>query len=361
MIMKNRNKETAPFENLDSFLDTLFNVAGVLIIFLIMIQLSASSMMKTMNNELKNKQTVMASINSSREKLTKESARNTQTKKEISSLADVTSSMQTNVNSQKKELSTSEIELSASTKALKKSLHQLGFNEGKNNASEINRRGDQAKKYAELNEELMTKLKEFSAAQRSLNDTRLTVSSQNEIRVPIPRDPPIGSKGIWFYCRYGKIASLKSSQPLIKQFREKVQPLAPFPLEGSFSEIRRQARLIKEHFGVNPISNDYMYLDFSKVGYFSPRVKADGKGDDEKTILTNNSLFKVSLNNYDSGFYHLKFLVWEDSFPVYLEARAIADKLGYKCGWEPITNDRDSVISLNRGLYPVSSFSKNID
>ena len=60
--MKNRGKENSPFENLDSFLDTLFNVAGILIIFLIIVQISASGAMSAMNHELDDQQSVQTSV-----------------------------------------------------------------------------------------------------------------------------------------------------------------------------------------------------------------------------------------------------------------------------------------------------------
>ena len=51
--MKSRNKENDPFNNLDSFLDTLFNVAGILIIFLIMsLLLKAAQLLPMMINLL---------------------------------------------------------------------------------------------------------------------------------------------------------------------------------------------------------------------------------------------------------------------------------------------------------------------
>ena len=397
--MKNRNKENGPFNNLDSFLDTLFNVAGILIIFLIMIQLSASGMMETMDDELKNKQIVLDSINSSRVKLAKASARNSQVAGDISTITGKAASMEDKVESLKHAIAASEVELENLAGNLKKSLLRLGIEAGEHWESDLLNRAnqageyaelferlenkgkelkeaqralrvDEAKKYVEAHKELESKRKELAKALKALKETRLLHSNKYEIRVPILRDPPIGSTAIWLYCRYGKIAPASYSKSLAQKFFKEVRAVMPVEADGDLADpnfnppifaTRTQAKLIKEHFGLAPISNDYLRLSFDQEGYVAFRVNPRGKGDDEKSILKQNSRFKDYLNKYNPDSHHLKFLVWEDSFPVYLEARAIADGLGYKCGWQPAVAWQDNVITLNQRLYPTRRWKQEID
>lgn len=359
--MKNRRTENSPFENLDSFLDTLFNVAGILIIFLIIVQISASGAMSAMNHELMDQESVQAEVDAAREELVQETANAHKLQGELQGLTHLNTSFQAQASSLKQEDEDLSAKLSASSDALKASLNQLGLGGSRTNATAIDVLIKQTKEYAKIRGDLEKKLNELNATRKSMKETRLKVSAKNEIRVPIPRDPPIGSREIWFYCRYGKIVPAELCVPLSHRFHKEVQAILPHKLDDPMNATRTQAQLIQEHFRLNPISNDYMRLDFSKEGYVAKRVKPDGKGDDDKSILKDKSHFKRFLQNRGAYAFHLKFLVWEDSFPVYLEARSIADQLGYKSGWEPVTNDQDPVTTLNRFLYPTRAWKKNID
>jgi hypothetical protein len=368
--MKNRGKENSPFENLDSFLDTLFNVAGILIIFLIIVQISASGAMSAINHELDDQQSVQTSVTLAREKLVQETANARELQGELHGLTNQNAPLQTQAISLKKEHEDLLVELNASSTALNATLNQLGLSGSKTNATVISDLIEQANEYSKIKGDLAKELKKLNASRKSMKETRLKVSAKNEIRVPIPRDPPIGSRVIWFYCRYGKIVPTKSSFSLARNFFKEVQAIISIKPKGDFDvttfnprifATRTQAKLIREHFILNPISNDYLRLSFDKEGYVAFRVNPQGKGDDEKSILKQDSHYKECLKKFGPDSHHIKFLVWEDSFPVYLEARAIADRLGFKCGWEPTMAWKDNVITLNERLYPTFAWKKNID
>ncbi len=84
------------------------------------------------------------------------------------------------------------------------------------------------------------------------------------------------------------------------------------------------------------ISNMYIIQYYAKV--FTP--KPNSKGEDATQIEKENSKFQRELKKFDPEKHHILFIVRTDSFPVFHTARRIADKKGFKIGWEPYETDK---------------------
>jgi hypothetical protein len=63
---------------------------------------------------------------------------------------------------------------------------------------------------------------------------------------------------------------------------------------------------------------------------YTPR---DGKGETVEDITAGRSFYRLEVRKMEPGEY-ARFLVWPDSFDVYLAARDIADEFDVAAGWE---------------------------
>ena len=79
------------------------------------------------------------------------------------------------------------------------------------------------------------------------------------------------------------------------------------------------------------IQNDNLVLDF----------RDSARGESIESLINGNSNFENQLKNEISPENNwIEFRVWDDSFEIYLAARRITDRYGYRAGWIPFATDQ---------------------
>jgi len=164
-------------------------------------------------------------------------------------------------------------------------------------------------------------------------------------RLPDPRPPPDGSRAIAFFCRYGRIVAVDIDA-----------------MQGALREGIREA-LGEDRM---PQPDDWPWLinlfdkQFTGSEGVSWRVRAGEQGTlfadvrwDEKEqgegrleLELAESAYRRVLSGHSPRNRYARYYVWSDSFEIYLEARYLAEAEGFPVSWMAVSSDLDVGIEL---------------
>ncbi len=171
--------------------------------------------------------------------------------------------------------------------------------------------------------------------------------SERVVRLPDPRPPPRGAEEINFFCRYERInhASLpRLFSALDSGWRESIGanswdqniPRSEF---GRVIDFFRQRKV-----------GDGPYRWMVRPDRRGARIEAvlqwddPGAGLTAKDLRDEHSSFAIRLQSLRKDSHYLRFYVWGDSFEVYLAARRIAEDAGFAVGWRVFPTEMDPVV-----------------
>ncbi|MGH0037142.1 MAG: hypothetical protein ACQGVK_19130 [Myxococcota bacterium] len=170
--------------------------------------------------------------------------------------------------------------------------------------------------------------------------------SERVVRLPDPRPPPQGATEINYFCRYGRMnaahfqrifgalrsgfAEVTGAQPWDREV-----PVEELPRIASYFDSRRVGDGIYR-WGVRPDSSN-MRLEFI-LRWADTKV-----GLSDKDLRDPHSRYAMRLQTLDPEEHYLLFYVWSDSYEVYLTARRIAEDAGFRVGWRAWPADLDPV------------------
>lgn len=163
-------------------------------------------------------------------------------------------------------------------------------------------------------------------------------------RLPDPRTPPRGARQVPVLCRYGRCSLLDYAG---------MNAMLSRGIEDALGVDRRPARddvpWLRNLFAKKRIGSGNFYWGFRES---SGDILADilwsdvGHGETLVELARPGSELVQSLSEIDRGGHYLRFYVWNDSFEVYLEARYVAEQLGWEIGWLPIDGNEEVGINL---------------
>lgn len=134
------------------------------------------------------------------------------------------------------------------------------------------------------------------------------------VRLPDPRAAPVGAARVEFACREGRVAHLDTAL-LLQRHRQGLGDSADARGFRLVERIEGGRRLLLLEPGSNAV------------------------GETRTEIAQPGSEFLRVLNGLTRERHYVRFLVWNDSFAVYHEARRIVESAGVSVGW----------MALNRG------------
>ena len=325
--MKRKRKDDAG--SLDSLLDTITTVVGILIILLIVVQLGADSAVNRIVEERK-KEDAEAMM----EERTK------RFEKQRQDLLDEKKKVQEKLASENKsqakliqEISQLENELAAKKKAMPPAPPKL------QNLRQEKTKLDNDKKAIELK---VKKVKGLLA--KAPKPSGQTLSK--EVSLPDPKPAPPKAKPFRFLCRGGKIFPLDDPR-LINRVTQEIQKAGIKPNKAK----EYDGKKIIAHFAKvkpgDPFFHAKPRIDGSKRIIFDLQKKS-AAGEDEEALVKPNSKYLAALKTISPKTHYLQFEVFEDSFAAYLSARDLASKRNFPAGWKPVSRgpDTDSTLGL---------------
>lgn len=311
--------------SLDSLLDTMTNVVAILVILLIVTQLGVSDAVKRIAQQ----NPVDPELVAKTAKTVKRDKNRLQT---LKALAVATPESPEDLENQLKNVNTN-------IEAAKKQLADL---EKKNKTILLLAQAQETQKSKQadlekLNKEIQVKLEEIQQVEAQLEKIPVRTGAPTEVvNLPNPRSAPPGSKPFLVLIKNQRVFPLD-----LETFRKQAEVKA--------EQIITRAKLNRDpKSGIDP-SKFLSLFNKQKLrnAFFEVTMKANGptpvlvfqpierKGFEQKLLTNRSGPFWKSLAATDNTKFYMSFVVWSESFEVYLTARKVCSELGFAAGWSP--------------------------
>jgi hypothetical protein len=325
---------------LDSLLDTMTNVVGILVMVLIAAQLGVKDAVdRIADSELVDP-----------EKLE-------ETREELQLSRDQRDAIQSQLDSMKPQDS---IETKVQLADLRRKLQQtrsqivsenktanqfaVKIEADKKKAAEASKKikaiADSKKARDRLQAELKGALENEAKLKALLEDTPVQEAPPAKVvTLPDPRPAPDGARQVTFLCANNRIYPI-SADDWRDSLRKKAEFLvAAKRLDGGPAIGVNKDRFMTEFKKANRrnMRDDFLEVELYATGIY-PRLRFTPKknaGATEKEVLNPRSRFQRMLSVLDKSKYYASFVVLPDSYEVYLAARSVAAEKQLLAGWSP--------------------------
>ena len=336
MAVKRRSNDDDDDGGLDSLLDTMTNVVGILVLVLIVTQLNVKNVV---DQVIKESKVDAEQVEQVKQKLAEVKKDEEELERILISPEEIDSERQKEELQKKKELLERRKKLIAE-KEKQKNDYALKIEDDKQKAKENKKKiADTKAKRAELETLISTSLEKRATLKAQLARTpKRQAPSDIKVSIPNPRPPPEGAKQVPIICVGNKVYPLN-----IDIFRKKAElrakeiiaraRIAKDPVKGydpqRFSSFWNRLKDQDDLFDVEYYVQDNRHLRLK----FVPR---DGRGGTDRQLVNPRSKIRSQyLNQLDPTKYYARFYVLPDSYDVYLTARRLFNKNNILSGWDP--------------------------
>jgi len=338
-MARRKSNTSATGANMDSLLDALTNVVGILVIVLVAVQLSSQEAAQRMEE-------MIAQIDPAEQERIKQAAKDSEAKLEEMKLALQTESDKEKIDPDKLLAILQEDVAAAELKAKKDLL-----------AAEAAEKEAEEKKLAaeKLRRSLMAQLatleekeKEFTVSKIDLlakleNMPTLNAPPPKEVRPPTPKDIPRNKDGNALLQERKVLVSNGKVIPFVdpgKQMETAIKNRLKIIIdknkidvgEGNYISNESQAMKLIDEFNKDPAKNKYFDLKLVRAGrqIRVEIVPTEECGEEPEKAV--RGIFGTVLRNMQ-GKWYLRYLVEPDSFETYMAMRKVTDSSGFYAGW----------------------------
>ena len=324
---------------LDSLLDTMTNVVGILVLVLIATQLGV----KDAVSRIADSDVVdPAMIEAAREKLLLTKEQRQAVEAQLSDLKPVDdSAIQVQLADLRRKLDETKVHVDHE----KTVANQFSLK-----IQEDTKKADAAKKQIQdiadvkvqreaLQVDLTKVLEEEAKLKAMLDDTPVQEAPPPKVvTLPDPRPAPEGAREATFLCVNNRVYPIAADD-----WRDTVRKKTEFIVDsrhlgGGPAVGVNEEKFMKEFKKLNRrLTDDFFEVEIYAAGIY-PRLKfipKENGGADEDEVLKPRSRFQKMLFVIDKNKYYAHYIVLPDSYEVYLAARAISDQAGLLSGWDP--------------------------
>jgi len=326
--------------SLDSLLDTMTNVVGILVILLAVTQLGVSDAV----NRIRGLDIELLDVSPETLQMAAEEARKLQELlAELRVKADEvsTASFDDLINLQRLKATIEELRRARQTRLQTAELDREKLEQ------EIEKYRKQLK---ELKQQYVQREQELERIKAILQETPVPPGPPPKfVYLPNPRPAPKGAQRVYFICRNGRIAPLD-----LEHLREEAEKAARFAAgirtpkqrPGPKPKVQKKKEEEKRVVDCDRIVTQFkrriigdrywrIRLEMDKGRFFMSFEPGRDQGESAERLKRPRSRFEQLVRRLDKRKYYARFLVWADSFDVYLEARRISQDLGLAAGWWP--------------------------
>lgn len=338
-MARRKSNTSATGANMDSLLDALTNVVGILVIVLVAVQLSSQEAAQRMEE-------MIAQIDPAEQERIKQAAKESEEKLEEMKLALQEESEKDEIDPDKL-LAMLQDDIAAAELKAKKDLL----------AAEAAEKEAEEKKLAaeELRRSLLAQLatleekeKEFTVAKTDLlakleNMPTLNAPPPKEVRPPTPKDIPRNKDGNALLQERKVLVSNGKVIPFVdpgKQMETAIKNRLKMIIdknkinvgEGNYISDESQAMKLIDEFNKDPAKNKYFDLKLVRAGrqIRVEIVPTEECGEEPEKAV--RGIFGTVLRNMQ-GKWYLRYLVEPDSFETYMAMRKVTDGSGFYAGW----------------------------
>jgi hypothetical protein len=333
---------------LDSLLDTMTNIVGILVIVLVVTQLGVGDAVRRITDavqidaqQLAQAQKELDAAREERDNLLAAMA-DEPLANQMEDVERRLQELQQQIEEQEKILADLQQQRQIREDELKAQMQIVADTQEQRQAVEQLR-----EQLAELDQQWQENDQRLEQLQAMLAKTpKQTPPPAREITLPDPRPAPEGVERLTMICANNKVYLLPPG-PVLEQIRLRAQ-------EQAFVVAKRQYRTFNplagegverflEEFNHRPIQDSNRHFDIHMINSggtprlrFVPREVA---GEDERIVSAPRSRFQNVLRAIDPNRYYIRFEVCADSFDIYVTTRRIVSDMNLLAGWEPRSED----------------------
>jgi hypothetical protein len=325
-MRSNRSRRGGNAETLDSLLDTMANVTGILVVLLAVTQISVGDAMKRLRSSME-----------ARPELTRESLELANAEAERIRLAlEPLLPRQGQLEDQRR----AQRETLAALRAENADARARIGAAGTADAATLERRVAESRRRGRAVEsELAATREEIGAVVARLEDAEAKPASR-QARLPDPRPAPTGASDIVFMVRYERIFRARASE-LVSALQRGLQDATGGRWRpGMGNPLFVDRTRVVSHFRHNDIGTHALrwhVLDLGPnqfVGQLEWRSRELGETLAE--LGRPESEFRQNLSRFDPRRTYFRFFVWDDSFDLYIKARELTNEAGFSAGWSSL-------------------------
>ena len=334
--MKKIRRDDDEDGGLDSLLDTMTNVVGILVLVLIVTQLGVTDALTEITA---NSKVTEEDLEAVRQQMTALSQEKKDLAEQTTSLAafdmdaerERLKRLKEMLDTRKKLLADQSKDANEFALALKRDQQTAA-----KNTREIKDTKEQRQR---LQASIEKSLARRAEVQSLLDRTpRRSAAPAKEVTIPNPRPAPPGARLVIIVCAENRLYPLNSdfirkdaearSKQLIVRQRLNRDPKAgidPKEFEKYYSKLKYP-------------TDDFFDVEYYIAGERWPRLKLTpkkGRGATDAELRKSNSRIRKLLATLDPKKFYAKFIVMPDSFDVYLTARRVLADAGVLAGWDP--------------------------
>jgi len=332
--MKSRSEATEL--NLDSLMDTVTNVVGILVLILVMVTLNIKKAVERIREEDPSQFGVSEAMLA---EIQQQAQQQQETIQELKIRAFGLDA----------QLEQDRIEIQEQQQKVQELRRDVPPAKPQNDPlKELQKQVEERKKKQEQLQEQLAKAEvELEAVKGELGQTPEMAPKAPQIaRLPNPRDAPKGAQPILFICREGRLMFF-DPEKLKDRVKKQVQYLMrPFLAKAGASGEIDCERLVetynKDALGDQEFRTRLAVENFNLVLIYEYK----GAGETPDRLRYPSSRFQSVIRRMDPQKNYARFLVWSDSFDVYVEARSVCDERGVLAGWEPYSESYQWKVSL---------------
>jgi hypothetical protein len=323
-------RRNAEVQNLDSLLDTMANVTGILVVLLAVTQISVGDAVERLRDQL-----------SARPELSREAM--TAAESEASELELALAPLLPDADANEALRRERRAELSAlRTRIARLDRELAAARDAPRSAAELARRQEAARTHSQSLERAIATLGRENADLAQKLAAPAPAALPSEARLPDPRPAPAGAREVVFFVRHGRILPVDGEDMLRRLWagiRAATGGTTPERLQGSALD----RSLVLQYFQRNDVGSRELrwhVLDVAgtlvgQLGWRDPQA-----GETLQQISSGLSRYRADLLRLSPRQVYFQFFVWDDSFDVYVAARQLSDEAGFAAGWVPFDANR---------------------
>lgn len=320
-----RARRRGSAENLDSLLDTMANVTGILVVLLAVTQISVGDAMKRLRAQM-----------AARPELTRESL--DLARVEAERLGAALAPLLPRRGELEEQRRTRREALAGVRAENAEARARLGA-AGESDPTSLQQRIEASRRRARILET------EIAAARSEIAglDAKLARAEGSpllrEARLPDPRPAPAGATDVVYLVRYGHIFRARATELVTALQRGLRDATGGRWRMGQGTPLFLERTRVVEHFRHNDIGTHALrwhVLDLGPdqfVGQLEWRTRESGETLEE--LARADAVYRQDLARFQPQRTYFRYFVWDDSFDVYLEARKLANEAGFSAGWTP--------------------------
>ncbi|MDA1050397.1 MAG: hypothetical protein O3C40_07930 [Planctomycetota bacterium] len=339
-MQRKPRKEEDDGGGLDSLMDTLTNVVGVLIMVLIATQLGVKDAVSRISDS---DVVDPAMVEAARGKLLLTKEQRAAIETQLGDLKPVDdSAIQVQLADLRRQVDENQAKLQQENEVANQFALKIEADTKEADAikKKIEEMADDKVQHEALQAELNKALADEATLKAMLDETRVQKAPPPKIvTLPDPRPAPDGAREVTFLCTNNRVYPI-AADDLREIIRKQVEffvgarrldggPTVGVNVEKFMNDFKKSNRRLGDDFFEVEIYADGIY----------PRLKfipKENAGADEAEILRPRSRFQRALFVLDKSKYYARFIVLPDSYEVYLAARAMSAQAGLLSGWEPV-------------------------